>query len=158
MNPTIWRARTVSYQNSFFPAATKAWRELPIEIRNAATLQAFKRKLKAQTPPVPKYYLAGKRANQMIHAKMRMECSDLNYHLFLRYIQDEHSCQCGAPVEDPDHFFRTCPLYTDLRNEIFGVDIPNIHTILNGYDDSDTDNNGQMIIKVHNFIEKSGRF
>ena len=29
------------------------------------------------------------------------------------------ACSCGAPIENADHFFFECPLYTNQRNNLF---------------------------------------
>ena len=45
--------------------------------------------------------------------------SKLNSHLMRNmYVRDDESCPCGFHKEDPDHFFMSCSLYTEIRNEL----------------------------------------
>ncbi len=140
-NNPVWTTGTASYQKSFLPSTIKAWNNL-----------------KNKSLAMPVYYNTGKRLIQIIHANMRMESSNLQYHLFLRHLSDDPSCMCGAPVEDPKHFLMVCPLYRDLRYDIFGPNIQNIKSLLFGNPDDNNESNTTLFLKVHEFIEKSKRF
>ncbi len=100
----------------------------------------------------------GKIFNQMVHAKMIMDCSDLQFHLYLRYLTEDPACRCGATIEDPNHLFRTCPLYNIIREQIFGHNVRSSEVILYGYKNNDTQTNITLSEKVHEFIERSDRF
>ena len=67
---------------------------------------------------VPKYYNIGSRLGQILQARLRMECSNLNHHLVVRHIQTSEDCECGAKTEDVDHYFFHCPRYAIQRNEM----------------------------------------
>ena len=51
-----------------------------------------------------------------------------------------------------------CPLYRDLRCDIFGPNIQNIKSLLFGNPDDNNESNTTLFLKVHEFIEKSKRF
>ena len=153
--PPVLTTRTASYQNSFMPSTIKAWRDLPTFIKDAPNISTFKSRLKTKISTTPTHYLIGKRTSQIILANLRTESSNLQYHLFLRYLTEDPSCKCGAPVEDPNHLFKTCPLYSDKRQEILGNITPDTNALLYGYPDMQT--NVDLFEKVHRFFNESGR-
>ena len=150
--------RTVTYQKSFFPSSVKLWNQLHPCIRNSPSVDAFKARLKSSKKKPPAYYYLGTRQQQMLLSNMRTESSNLNYHKYIRYLIDDPSCECGAPVETPQHYLRDCPRYTDLRREIFGISVPNIQNLLHGYETMDNDVNKQLCEKVQNFLSQTQRF
>ena len=64
----------------------------------------------------PKEYNYRTRNGQIIYARLRMECSSLNSHLYRK--NDSPSSTCGG-FESPYHYFYVCPNYVNLRNECF---------------------------------------
>ena len=53
-------ARTKQYYHSFLPSAVRAWNNLPMDIKQSASLQCFKNSLKKNTQAqVPNYYYIG---------------------------------------------------------------------------------------------------
>ena len=108
------RARTNLYFNSFFPSTTRAWNELPDEIKGASTVSAFKYLLNRHKKPPPMYFHAGTRKGQILHTRKRMECSSLNSHLYSKNIINSPSCSCGG-FESAYHFFFICPIYRHTR-------------------------------------------
>ncbi len=87
--------RTVSYKNPFFPSAVRRWNQLDPAIRNSPTLSSFKSRLKANRKRPPPHYYIGK----MIHSNLRMESSNIQFHMFTRYLTEDPGCECGAPVQ-----------------------------------------------------------
>ena len=108
-------ARTELYKNSFLPATIERWNSLSTSIKNKPFHQ-FKKLINNKTE-LPTYYYIGKRSFQIIHAKMRMNCSDLNYHLFKRFLKDTPDCDCGNAPETPYHFLLVCPKYNLCRKK-----------------------------------------
>jgi len=51
----------------------------------------------------------------VLHTRIRNQCSDLNFHLYLNHIKDNASCSCGYPIENAEQYFFHCPRYTDQR-------------------------------------------
>ena len=108
------------YMNSFLPKTIRLWNELSDNIKFSTSPAAFKTKLYIQRnrTKVPKYYNSGSRLGQILQARLRMECSNLNHHLVVRHIQTSEDCECGAKTEDVDHYFFHCPRYAIQRNEM----------------------------------------
>ena len=150
----------MSYMNSFIHSTIRDWNRLPVSHRDLTQdLVSFKAKLNANKPQVPEYYLLGSRKYQIIHANMRTQSSNLNFHLFERYLTEDCSCDCGAAVEDPNHFLRECPKYRALRTELFGNHVvPSISNLLFGSNNINTEQNKELFLKVHDFIMRSKRF
>ena len=55
---------------------------LPTSAKTADSLNSFKRLIQLETTKIPTYYNTGSRQLQMLHARLRTECSSLNEHLF----------------------------------------------------------------------------
>ena len=55
----------------------------------------------------------GSRRAQILHARLRLGCSSLNFDLHRRSIVDSPLCSCGS-VETVDHFLLHCPLLADI--------------------------------------------
>ena len=108
------RARTNLYFNSFFPSTIRTWNELPDEIKGASNISAFKYQLNKHKKPPPMYFHAGTRKGQILHTRIRMECSSLNSHLYSKNIINSPSCSCGG-FESAYHFFFICPIYRHTR-------------------------------------------
>ena len=60
-------------------------------------------------------FLIGTRQEQVIMAKLRMQCSNLNGHLKSMHIVESSACSCGFVNEDEFHFFFGCPLFNRPR-------------------------------------------
>ena len=111
-------ANTRAYAESFLPSTLQAWNNLPEAVQSADTLAAFKHFLTLDTPKVPTYYDCGDRLDQILHTRLRTECSSLNQHLFRRNLVQNPYCLCGE-IEDNKHFLLTCPRYNQMRAEMF---------------------------------------
>ena len=110
---------------------------------------------------MPKYFYAGKRYWQVIHARLRTNCSALNSDLYSKNITDSPSCNCGA-VENAYHFFLTCPQYYDQRINMLDslAFLPEItlKILLFGDQSLCLENNLSIFSVVQKYIEKSKRF
>ena len=158
-NLTVPRARTNLYNNSFVPLATREWNLLPPEAKNCNSLYSFKRSLNRNMTSIPKYYYIGDRKSQILHTRLRLQCSSLNADLFKNHILDNDKCPCGQ-VETAEHFLLNCPLFTELRNDTIGkILMPyNIEILLKGCPLYSDNVNGEIFLAVQNFILKSNRF
>ena len=79
-----FRSRTVLFDKSFFPSTVRSWNELPIDVRNSESVSVFKSKIsKTVIRPIkfPELYNFGKRYVAVIHTRLRLEASQLNFHL-----------------------------------------------------------------------------
>ena len=89
--------RTSLYKNSFLPSAVDGWNLIPQNIRDLESVSSFKDYLNIDKPIPNKLFLVAKRCFQIIHAKLRNECSSLKHHLFTRKIYYSKFAK--------DHFF-----------------------------------------------------
>jgi hypothetical protein len=111
-------ARTKSLYDSFILATTRDWNKLTEEVRNISTIEAFGYRLRDKEK-VEKYYYTGNRRGQIYHARLRLQCSKLNAHLFERNITDSPACSCGADNETPIHYLLECTNFTNERDKLF---------------------------------------
>ena len=102
-----FRARTNLFYNSFFPSTIRAWNELADEIKATPSVASFKFQLNRNLTKPPKYYNSGTRQGQILHARLRMQCSSLNPDLYRKNIVPYPSCTCGE-FESAYHFFFKC--------------------------------------------------
>jgi hypothetical protein len=162
-------ARLESYSQSFFPASMRLWNSIHLSIREAPSKNSFKaRYLKANPrPKINTFFYEGKRFPAVMHARMRIGCSLLNYdlHFNLHVIQNPN-CICTMAVnETAKHYFTLCPRYYAPRVELYAnlFNIPNlppisIRLLLHG-DPSLPDHSNSLIFKlVHHFILQTNRF
>ena len=128
-------ARTTLYYNSFLPSTIRAWNDLPLEAKQLESVNAFKYFLKRENVPVPKYYYTRKWKVQILHTRLRTNCSSLNLDLFVKNISDSPMCTCGS-IEDAQHKFFHCvnyrPQRTELLNEVSIYSNPSLHLLLYG--------------------------
>jgi hypothetical protein len=112
-------ARLTTYSNSFFPATTRKWNELPLSVKNSPSHLSFKCNYLKQfpRPPINKLFYIGPRKEAMAHAKLRIGCSLLNAHLhYYLHVIESPLCSCNMGVDETtNHYLFTCPLYTNQR-------------------------------------------
>ncbi|MEW8546433.1 MAG: reverse transcriptase domain-containing protein, partial [Candidatus Thiodiazotropha sp.] len=117
-------ANTNLYFNSYFPSTIRAWNSLPEDTKQATSVSSFKYLLNRDLKRPPRYFNTGTRIGQILQARLRMECSSLNSHLYRKNIVPSPSCLCGG-FESSAHFFFTCPRYTPARNRYLPNDLDN---------------------------------
>ena len=85
-----------------------------------------------------------RRAINIVHSQMRLNCSTLNSHLFNLHVIESPSCTCGHNVEDNEHFLLNCPLYRVQCNKMLSefetfIKINDLHveTLLYGSSECD---------------------
>ena len=158
-------ANTRTYADSFLPSTVKAWNNLPTSIKSANTLTAFKQQLTNATPAIPEYYNSGVRLDQILHTRLRTECSSLNQHLFKRNLVESPNCVCGE-TESNEHFLLECPRYNLIRKNLLSTIrncttlLANVSTdlLLFGDRELSVQNNTTIFKAVHEYIKKSKRF
>ena len=110
---------------------------------------------------IPKHFYVGKRKAQILHTRLRTNCSSLNLDLFTRNISDSPLCQCGS-VENAQHFFFHCRNYhvprTELLNTVSQYQTPSLSLFLYGNDSFSLETNSVIFETVHKFILDSKRF
>lgn len=158
-------ANTHSYAESFLPSAIQAWNNLPAFIKSANTVLEFKRLLTNHTQKIPDFYYTGDRLSQILHTRLRTECSSLKQHLFHRNLVPNPNCICGE-VESNNHFLLECPRYNLLREDLLSdvrqliLPASTITSRLLLYGDStlSVENNCSIFKEVQKYIKKSKRF
>ena len=153
--------RTNLYFNFFLPSATRAWNALPDEVKSATSVMSFKYHLNMDKVHTPSHYYSGKRKLQVLHTRLRTNCSSLNDDLFSRGITDSAICHCGK-VENVYHFFFDCPSYSTSRTKLFNsvsqVCPLSLKILLSGDDSLSPASNVKVFNAVQTFIEESKRF
>ena len=153
-------ARTTQYYNSFFPTAIREWNNLPSEVRNLPTLSSFKHHFKGNKRYTPNYFYTGDRKLQVLHTRLRTNCSSLNYHLFLKNIAASPLCLCGQ-IENNFHYFFECLQYETARQKLLrklnNIDIE-LNVLLNGNPELSDQTNTMIFSHVHTYIQDTKRF
>ena len=71
---------------SFLPSTILEWNNLPQEAKPSVTVNSFKVCLNKDKQQVPTYYYTGNRSAQILHTRLRTNCSSLNFHLFTKKV------------------------------------------------------------------------
>ena len=111
------------------------------------------------------YFYAGDRFSQILHTRLRTECSSLNQHLFRRGLLPNPNCMCGD-IESNEHFLIICPRYSqirgDLLNAVHDFIIPatpiTAQLLIYGDCELSVENNISLFKEVQKFIIRSKRF
>ena len=166
-NPDLtgFASRTETFKRSFFPSTTHLWNSLPQDVRNAESIYAFKRHLNHNLPQSRPWYNAGDRRLSLIHARLRMGCSNLNQHLVNLHVADDPTCICGYRSENCKHYLLHCPLYQRERtvrdNKLSHLEFlsaVNLDILLFGSEDYTVEQNLEITKIVQKFINDTGRF
>jgi hypothetical protein len=178
-NITMPQIKTSTYQNSFFPQSINDWNELVNVDRELKSISTFKdhQKKKSGYKINHLYHLYSSKAATN-HTRIRLGLSGLASQRFhYNHITDPKCIKCDAKVEDPVHYFLSCPQYAthrvELINEIchilqynrFEVDFTKasfrkffINLILKGCPLLSDVDNGIIFVFTQNYICKTQRF
>ena len=110
--------RTSQYYQSFLPSTVRNWNDLSVEAHQYYTLNSFKHYLNKDKCKSLNIFYTGSRKAQILHTRLRTNCSSLNLNLFLKNISDSPLCTCGS-VEDAQPFVFHCHKYQAQCNELF---------------------------------------
>ena len=69
---------------------------------------------------MPNHYYIGSRKAQILHTRIRTNCSSLNLDLLLKNVTDSPLCHCGS-IENAQHFFFHCRYYNVQRRELMNT-------------------------------------
>ena len=97
-------SRTNQYHNSFLPSVVREWNVLTIDVRQSDSLHSFNDTLNREWTIVPKHFFSGIRKAQILHTRLRTNCSSLNNDLYSIHLTDSPLCRCGS-VENTNYFF-----------------------------------------------------
>ena len=113
--------RTSFYKNTFLPSTIASFNSLPSHIQNAPSIAAFKNMLNTNTKPSssPKHFYHGPRNLQILHTRLRTNCSSLAAHLFRKKnINDSPNCISCDEIEDCNHVFFHCAKFSVERAQL----------------------------------------
>ena len=156
-----YKITKTQFTKTFFPTMVRKWNFLDNDIKYIGSIHDLKHKLKQTDKRMPLYYYCADRYSQVLHSRMRMECSPLKSDLFNMHIIESKECDCGHHTENSKHFFLECPLYDNARQELAnanpGVDMT-IQNILFGDRNASNSRNRQFFLNIAKFIKDSERF
>ena len=113
-----YSTRDAEFNNSFFPKTVRRWNNLPVYLRNLS-IDEFKIELAAILKPKKnRLYNIGSKFGNSIHTQLRLNCSQLNSHLYSFGLSLSPNCLCQAQ-ETTKHFMLDCFIFSIERNELF---------------------------------------
>ena len=120
---------------------------------------SFKKYLYQNKVNIPSYYYLGNRRVQILHSKLRLECSALNIHIFRKNLTESLLCTCGS-IETPYHYFLQWSRYRTARETaLFRLNNPLNSHILSYRDANFSIIENEGIFKmVHEYILKTKIF
>ena len=108
--PTI-KVKHDYFKNSFFPSAISEWNKLDLNIRNPASLDAFKKKLLNSIRPCSNsIFDIHNPLGIKLLTRLRLGLSPLHEHKFRHCFPDTLNtlCECAKDIESTMHFFLHC--------------------------------------------------
>ena len=108
-------SRTTLYSESFLPSTIREWNTLQPVQRNSSTLESFKASISEPLNKPPAYFYHGSRRLQVLHARLRNNCSSLNSDLFNRNIINTPLCPACGEDENTFHYFFLSSRYVIQR-------------------------------------------
>ncbi len=120
---------------------------------------SLKAQLNKNNSKSPLLYNVGSRRGQILHARIRLACSSLNYDLHRRSIVDTPNCMCGS-AETASHFLLHCNNYHNER-QLYLSNIPCpplVDNLLYGNERLSFDQNTHVFLQVHTFLITTKRF
>ena len=146
-NQVLPRCRLRISEKSFIPSTVRIWNNLSPTIRNLQTISQFKLQIKGEQFRPPVYYGEGSRKFNILHTRLRHQCSSFKAGLTKIHVVDDPKCSYGSPIEDAIHYLLECQLCYNQRISLFNdlnnmnIEI-NIETLLFG-NDTYTDHTNQ---------------
>ena len=156
--------RAEKFRMSLIPDCIRKWNSLSPDVRTVVSFKEFTNAIAVECIPCSLYNGKSRKAS-ISHAQFRLNCSNLNFHLFCLHVLDNPHCVCSNKVEDCEHFFFQCYMHNQAR-EIFiehlnqlctNVEI-NTDLLLYGSDMFTREDNIKLFSLVENYIIETGRF
>ena len=117
------------FKNNFFPSVITEWNKLDPEIRNAPSLNIFKKNILKFIRPTTNNIFGCRNLKGVNYlTRLRLGLSHLHKHKFKDNFQDTLNsiCTCGCNVESTCHFLIHCPNFLTERktllNQITNID------------------------------------
>ena len=114
--------RSVRFSNTYFQNVLVEWNALTEDDRESNTLGDFKCKLLAKIRPNWKSVYEVRNIHGIqCFSKLHLRFSPVNEHKFRHnFCCLNPICVCNTGIEDNEHFLLHCPLFDQMRNDIFG--------------------------------------
>ena len=127
--------------------------------RIVQSLGEFRRFLDKDKIIVPNYYYFGQRKSQVIHTRLRLNCSSLGSDLLNNHISENANCLfCNVP-ETVEHYLLHCNNDNIRLQTIYSLGIAvNVNILLKGCPLYDDITNRNIFSVVQEFIRLSKRF
>ncbi len=151
--------RTQLYTNSYLPSVIRDWNRLDDNVRNAPSLMSFKSRISKNISKPSLLYKVGSRKPQILHTRLRLDCSSLNYDLHRRSIVDSPNCTCGAE-ETVSHFLLHCNNFQHQR-QLYLSSLPCAplaDNLLHGCERLSFEQNKYVFLQVHKYLLATKRF
>ena len=112
--------RTKTFKNSFFPFCISEWNNLATEIRNAKSINIFKKLILKEKKEHSLFSIYDPLGVKLL-TRLRLQFSHLNEHKFRHGFNDTLNpiCACGNEIETTEHFFLRCHFFSAQRKELF---------------------------------------
>lgn len=153
-------AKSQLYYNSFLPTVVREWNSLGDTVRSSQSIASLKRNISTRSV-TPSYYYAGPRKGQILHSRLRTNCSSLNFCLFSKNIVDNKFCNCGE-IEDTNHYLFYCPQFARYRaimmENVSRYCNPTQNVLLFGDATLSREANTTIFITVQDYIMHTKRF
>ena len=113
-------SRTISFKNTFFPSCVNERNNLKADIRNAKSLNSFKKLIIIKKQENPLFLVYDPLAAKLL-TRLRLDFSHLKKHKFRHDFKDTLNplCTCGAEVETTEQFLLHCQLYSTHGYQLF---------------------------------------
>ena len=127
-------------------------------------MASFKYQLKTHQnySKVPTYYRAGNRYISVLHARIRNNCSNLFYDLYINHFSPSPTCSCSEEVEDAEHYFFRCSNFRNEKETLLRSTRDfhplNINILLFGDENLTTAENTIIFTVFQTFIKDARRF
>ena len=121
-NIPIIKVKQDYFKNSFFPSAISEWNKLDLNIRNSASLNAFKKKiLNFIRPCSNSIFDIHSPLGIKLLTRLRLGLSPLHEHKFRHCFQDTLNplCECAKDIDSTMHFFLHCTNFLIPRQTLF---------------------------------------
>ena len=142
-----------------FPDCVRKYNRLDKDLRAVVSHNGFKNKIVTDKCSPSRLFYLGQRKFNIIHAQLRMNCSNLSAHL---HVVNSPACICSHTTEDTAHCFLAYPLYYAQRKTLRNVATKytqfDLEILLCGDSDIDNDRNAVIVQAVHDYIRDSERF
>ena len=156
------RTNTALYYDSFLPSTTREWNSLPSTQRNATSLSSFKSSFKSSVLKSPLIYYHGSRKLQILHTRIRTNCSSLNSDLFHKNIIVSPVCAPCNMHETSFHYFFQCSRFNvermNMMTALSTFQPITLELLLFGNNTMSYEDNTKIFDAVHTFIINTKRF